>query len=226
MKAYRGPARRGAGPGEGPRGFKAWFREQLRRTSCITVLVAGLSLFATLGLGLWNISLQIGRPEMEPAYERTRLYEEGAEWRGELYWRNGGKQSATSLFVTVYVANKEGRRLDKLWSGFCEPPVSQSSSAFQNSIVTPSNAVTCGYRLGVANLPPEHLLICAAYLNESGKKYRQAFQYGVLPAVRTQTGGQPRRCGALSRRKSFHDRAKRSVADRTTTVLMIFASAT
>jgi hypothetical protein len=49
----------GAGPGEEPRGIKAWFHEQHRRKSYITVSMTVLGLLVTAVLGLWNISLQI-----------------------------------------------------------------------------------------------------------------------------------------------------------------------
>jgi hypothetical protein len=181
MKAYRRPARRGAGPGEEPRGLKAWFREQHRRTSYITVSVAGLSLLGTLGLGLWNISLQIGRPELETLYDHILSYEDGTGWRGRVAWRNGGKQSGNSLFLTVYATDEDGMRQDKLWADFCDTP---------SSVVIPNNPVDCDVRLAVVNHPPDHLLICVAY-SEKRKKYRQAFWYRSLPPVQQQTGGQP-----------------------------------
>lgn len=118
----------GAGPGEEPRGIKAWFHEQHRRTSYITVSMTVLGLLVTAALGLWNISLQIGRPELEPLIDRILFSEEGAGWRGEVFWRNGGKQSANSLFVTVYAADKDGMRQDKLWAAFCETPRGQTTS--------------------------------------------------------------------------------------------------
>ena len=169
-----------------PRGVKAWFREQNRRTSYLTVSVAGASFLATLGLGLWNICLQIGRPELEPINTRPMIAEEGAGWHGYTPWRNGGKQSANSIFVTVYAADKDGRRHDKLWAAFCETP-----RGSQTSIVIPNNPVDCDFGLGVVNQPPDHLLFCVAYRSESSKKYRRAFRYRVLPPVQQQTGGQP-----------------------------------
>ena len=153
MSAELDPPERGAGHGAeeaARRSIKAWFREQNQRTSYITVSVAGLSLLATGVLGFWNISLQVGRPELEPLYERILLYEEGTGWRGDLSWRNGGKQSAKNLFVAVYVAGKNGRRQDKLWAGFCEP----ANPVLHNSIVIPSNPVDCGIRLEASSITP------------------------------------------------------------------------
>ena len=47
----------------------------------------------------------------------------------------------------------------------------------------PNARVSTDLHLGtLANLP-DHLLICVAYVNESMKKYRQAFRYRVLPPV-------------------------------------------
>src|SRR5215469_13349333 len=187
MSAELGPreVRSGHGAEEAARrGIKSWFREQNQRTSYITVSVAGLRLLATGVLGFWNISLQVGRPELEPIH-MLPIAEQGAGWHGTVSWRNGGKQSANSLFMTVYAADKDGRRQDKLWADFCETS--------RGAVVIPSNPVDCGFNLGVVDHPPDHLLICVAYLNESRKKYRQAFRYRVLPPVLKQTGGSPRR---------------------------------
>jgi hypothetical protein len=189
MSVAPDPAKRGAGPGEEARGIKAWFHEQHRRTSYITVSMTVLGLLVTAALGLWNISLQFGRPELEPLYGRIRVYEEGAGWRGEVVWRNAGKQLANSLFVTVYAADKDGMRQDKLWGAFCK-----ALRGFQPIIsVRPSDQVPCEFRLGVVNPPPDHLLICGAYRSESWKKYRQAFRYRVLPPVQQQREGEPPR---------------------------------
>jgi hypothetical protein len=187
MKAYRSPVRRGAGPGASPRGLKAWFREQHGRTSYITVSVAGLSLLATLGLGLWNISLQIGRPELEPLSDRVRHYTMAGEWHSDFIWRNAGRQSANSVFITVYAADKDGRREDKLWAAFCN----------QTSVI-PNGEVYCDLPFDVVN-PHDHLLICVAYRSESSKKYRQAFRYRVLPPVQQTPFSHRPRWTALSK---------------------------
>jgi hypothetical protein len=129
-----------------------------------------------------DLFLEIGRPELEPIHVLP-IAEEGAGWHGTVSWRNGGKQSANSVFVTVYAADEDGRRQDKLWGDFCE--------FSRDTVVIPSNPVDCGFRLGVVDHPPNHLLICVAYRNESRKKYRQAFRYRVLPPARMQTGGRP-----------------------------------
>jgi hypothetical protein len=176
----------GGGSGEEPGGIKTWFHEQHRRTSYITVSVTMLGLLVTVALGLWNISLQIGRPELEPLYTRLMIAEEGAGWHGLANWRNAGKQSANSVFVTVYVADKDGMRQDKLWAAFCE-----TTKGPPTGIVIPNNPVECDFRLGRVNHPPDHLLMCVAYRSESRKKYRRAFRYRVLPPVLHQTGGQP-----------------------------------
>ena len=90
------------------------------------------------------------------------ITEEGAGWHGDASWRNGGKQSANSLFVTVYAADKDGMRQDKLWAAFCEPRGRRQTGI----VVIPNNPVECHFRLGVVNHPPDNLLICIAYRSE------------------------------------------------------------
>jgi hypothetical protein len=131
-----------------------------------------------VALGLWNIQLQIGRPELEP-YDAGLIptpQERGVNvppippgWNGYVMWQNYGKKSARSPFSTVYAAEKDGRRQSKLWAG-------------PSATVMPNARGSTGFPLGVLNDLPDHLLICVAYVNESMKKYRQAFRYHVLRA--------------------------------------------
>jgi hypothetical protein len=151
----------------GPRRVKAWFRRQNQRTSAWTLAAALISLAVVGALGLCNIRLQIGRPELDPISAYLNLAKGSPPppipfngWNGIVQWRDVGKKRARNLYLTVYAAEKNGRRQRKLWAG-------------------PSTGG--GFQLGVLDDLPDHLLICAAYVDESMKKYRQAFRYRVLP---------------------------------------------
>jgi hypothetical protein len=144
----------------GPRRVRAWFRRQNQRTSAWTLAAALISLAVVGALGLCNIRLQIGRPELDPISAHLFLAKGSLPWNGIVQWRDVGKKRARNLYLTVYVAEKNGMRQIKLWAG-------------------PSAGG--GFQLGVLDDLPDHLLICAAYVDESMKKYRQAFRYRVLP---------------------------------------------
>jgi hypothetical protein len=89
-------------------------------------------------------------------------------WNGKVSWQSVGKRSPRNLFLTVYAAEKDGRRQSKLWA---EPAGPNYGTLYTD------------FHLGVLANLPDHLLICLAYVDESMKKYRQAFRYRVLPPV-------------------------------------------
>jgi hypothetical protein len=169
MSAEPDPAKAPPGLGETsrPRRVKAWFRTQNQRTSFYTLAAALISLAVVGALGRWNIRLQIGKPELEPISAYLILAKGSPPppipfngWNGIVQWQDVGKKRARDLYLTVYAAEKNSGRQSKLWAG-------------------PSTGG--GFQLGVLDDLPDHLLICAAYVDESMKKYRQAFRYGVLP---------------------------------------------
>jgi hypothetical protein len=140
------------------------------------VSVAGLSLLATLGLGLWNISLQIGWPELEPSapvvFFGQRKPGPPAQPEGfvRIGWIPVGRKLARCGFVTVYAVDQNGVRQNRLGTRLM-------GSGDQCETVTFG---TLTVPLALSDFP-DHLLICASYQDESGKKYRQAFRYRVLP---------------------------------------------
>jgi hypothetical protein len=76
-----------------PRGVKAWFRRQNQRTSAWTLAATLISLAMVGTFGLWNIRLQIGRPELEP-YDASIL----PGWNGYVRWQNDGKKVPEASF--------------------------------------------------------------------------------------------------------------------------------
>jgi hypothetical protein len=166
-----------------------WITEDRLQTVCIVagVLIAMIgSAFAALSY----FAIPADRPELEPFAagiffgQRVAGPVAPAEWFVSINWVSLGNRRARCGFVTVYAADENGARQSKLGAdligpGKCEPVT------FSTSTVP----------LAVSDFP-DHLLICASSRNESGKKYRQAFRYRVLPPEQ-RAGPPPSRSASL-----------------------------
>jgi hypothetical protein len=116
------------------------------------------------------------RPELEPSAPAVWFGQRVAgppaqpEWFVQIYWTPLGRKLARCGFVTVYAVDQNGVRQNRLGTRLMG-----SGDRCEN--------VTFGFLtvpLALSDFP-NHLLICASYRDESGKKYRQAFHYRVLP---------------------------------------------
>jgi hypothetical protein len=154
------------------RGWWSWLTEPWFQTICIvaTLVFASLSYFAMPGAD---------RPELEPATAAVFFGKRVAgppvppEWFVSMGWVPSEKRLARCGFMTVYAADQNGARQNKLGAHLigsedkCEPVTLGTSTV----------------PLAVSDFP-DYLLICASYRDESGKKYWQALRYRVLPPER------------------------------------------
>jgi hypothetical protein len=154
-------------------------RLRINETRFQTVFIVAGVLITAAGVVLTYLAMpESDKPRPEPAETRVDLYTNPPTayrgWYLAISWQTRGNRPTRCLFVTVYGADERGARQSKLAARL----VGEDRCA----AVSPSAIPFTSLPLAVSGLP-DNFLICAAYVDESGKKYRQAFRYRVLPPV-------------------------------------------